>query len=115
MSKKCQVLWAEVAEKDLVNIIDYIARKRSETALKILHGLKDKVAKLHFSSEQGRIVPELYDQGITKYRELVVPPWRVIFKRQESTVYIMAVIDSRRNIEDILLKRLVGGHINSTL
>ena len=54
-----------------------------------------------------RIVPELKDQGIMQYRELIVPPWRIMFRIAEMKVYVLSVLDSRRNIEDILLKRLV--------
>ena len=55
--------------------------------------------------EQGRIVPELADQNIMKYRELIISPRRLMYKVEEDLIYIMAVIDGRRNIEDILLKR----------
>ena len=56
--------------------------------------------------ERGRIVPELREQGITVYRELVEPPWRILYRIESDRVWVLAVIDGRRNVEDILLKRL---------
>ena len=56
--------------------------------------------------ERCRMVPELRDQGIMQYRELIVLPWRIMFKITDMKVYVLSVIDSRRNIEDILFKRL---------
>ena len=56
---------------------------------------------------QGRVVPELLSQGISLYREIVITPWRVIYKIERDRVYIVSVIDSRRNVEDVLLARLL--------
>jgi len=58
--------------------------------------------------ERCRIVPELKEQGIMQYRELIVKPWRIIFLIAEIKVYVLSVLDSRRNIEAILLERIVN-------
>jgi toxin ParE1/3/4 len=57
--------------------------------------------------EGGRLVPELRVQGISIYRELIVAPWRVIYRIVEHKIYILVVLDAQRNIEDTLLKRLI--------
>ncbi|HPJ41757.1 MAG TPA: type II toxin-antitoxin system RelE/ParE family toxin [Spirochaetota bacterium] len=44
---------------------------------------------------------------MSNYRELIVVPWRIIYRIEEQKVYILAVIDSRRNFEDIILKRIM--------
>lgn len=56
---------------------------------------------------QGRIVPELRYYGVLTYRELIRPPWRIIYKTEENKVWVLAVIDGRRNVEDILLDRFI--------
>ncbi|MDO8957925.1 MAG: type II toxin-antitoxin system RelE/ParE family toxin, partial [Deltaproteobacteria bacterium] len=61
--------------------------------------------------ERGRIIPELREQGIAQYRELIIPPWRMIYRISEKTVHVLSVLDSRQNIEDILLKRLISSKI----
>jgi plasmid stabilization system protein ParE len=70
--------------------------------------IKKKASSLYLFPDRGRIVPELKDQGITQYRKLIVPPWRIIYIISENKVYVFSVLDSRQNIEDILLKRLTG-------
>jgi len=52
-------------------------------------------------------VPELAAVGVHTYRELVVSPWRLVYRISAKTVYVLAVLDGRRNIEDVLLDRLV--------
>ncbi len=105
MQKTYEVLWSETAENDLLKIIEYIAQDNPGNALKILDKIKEKVADLSFFPEKCRIVPELYNQGITLYREVVIPPWRVQYRIADSQVFVLSVLDSRQNIEDVLLRR----------
>src|SRR4030042_173207 len=107
MNQIYEIIWARIAENELKEIIDYIAIDSPANALKIFKKIKNKASSLYTMPERCRIVPELKDQGVMQYRELIVPPWRIMFRISEKKVYVLSVIDSRQNIEDILLKRLV--------
>jgi addiction module RelE/StbE family toxin len=111
MSKKYQVVWSNIAENDLKNIIEYIADDSPSNAFKIFKNMKQKASMFFTFPERGRIVPELCDQGISQYREMIIPPWRILYRISEKRVYVLSVLDSRRNIEDILLKRLTNSNI----
>lgn len=111
MNKKYEVIWASVVENDLARIIEYIANDSPANALKVLNKLKEKAANLHHSPKHGRIIPELLEHGIYQYRELIVAPWRLMYRAQEDKVYVLAVLDSRQNIEDILLKRVLDAKL----
>ena len=100
-----------MTENDLKGIIEYIADESPSNALKIFNRIKQKVSLLYTLPERGRIVPELCDQGIFEYRELIIPPWRILYRILENRVYVLSVLDSRRNIEDSLLRRLTGENI----
>lgn len=108
MNQIYEIIWARVAENDLKEIIEYIAFDSPVNALRILKKINNKASSLYTMPERCRIVPELKDQGVMQYRELIVPPWRIMFRISEIKVYILSVLDSRRNIEDILLKRFVA-------
>ncbi len=75
--------------------------------MEVLKRIRVGTARLDFSPRRGRIVPELLKQGVSRYRELVIKPWRVIYRVEESRVFVVAVIDGRRNVEDVLLERLL--------
>lgn len=107
MKPKYKVIWANVAEADLKDIIEYISIDSPQNALKILKKIKQKASELYALPERGRIVPELQDQGILQYREIVIPSWRLIYRITERKVFVLSLIDSRRNVEDILFKRFV--------
>jgi toxin ParE1/3/4 len=106
MSKTYKINWANVAENDLIEIIEYISIDRPADALKILQKIKKMASNLYRLPERGRVVPELQDQAILIYREIVIPPWRIIYRISDNDVYVLTVLDARRNVEDILLKRL---------
>ena len=107
MAKGYKVYWAESAEEDLKAIIETIYGDTPSAAKDILSKIKTKASALCSFPQIGQIVPELKEHGILHYRELIIPPWRVIYRISESQIYSLTVIDSRRNVEDILLDRLV--------
>ena len=108
MSSQYKVSWASVAELDLSNIILYIAEESPANALKVLAKIKEKASSLKQFPERGRIVPELQDQGINIYREIIVSPWRIAYRISGKEVYVLTVFDSRQNAEDVLLKKLTA-------
>ena len=107
MNQTYEIIWAVVAENDLKEIIEYITTDSPANALKILKRIKQKASSLYSLPERGRIVPELQDQGILLYRELIIHPWRIIYRISEIKVYVLSVLDARQNVEDMLLKRLI--------
>ncbi|MFO7599637.1 MAG: type II toxin-antitoxin system RelE/ParE family toxin [Candidatus Desulfacyla sp.] len=108
MTRHYEIVWARRAEDDLREIVDYIAADSPANALTILRKIKEEASSLCTMPERCRIVPELKDHGILHYRELIVSPWRIMFRIEGMKVYVLSVLDGRRNIEDILLSRLIS-------
>lgn len=105
MSNKT-VYWTNTAHADIENIVTHVAVDSMDNALNILDKLQKKAESLNKQSERGRVVPELQSVGITHYRELIVKPWRIIYRTESNKILIMAVLDSRRDLDDLLLQRL---------
>jgi len=105
------VFWTETAHNDLENIIDYISNDSIDNALDILFRIKEKAETLFSYPGRGRIVPELKYHNIENYRELIFNFWRIIYKIDMDRVYVLSIVDGRRNIEDILLERLLKGNL----
>jgi plasmid stabilization system protein ParE len=108
MRKSYNVLWSETAQNDLLYIIEYVARENPLQANKIFGDIRKVAENLRTFPDRGRIVPELKDQGITLYRELIIGPWRMMYRVSEDRVYVLSVLDSRQNVEDILLMRFIA-------
>ncbi len=107
MASKYKVSWTETAENDLRAVVEYYADESPSRALNMLSKIKQKCSDLKLLPERGRVVPELKEFNILQYHELVIDNWRVIYKISENQVYVLSVIDSRRNVEDILLDRFL--------
>lgn len=105
-AKPYQVLWTHTAQQDLTEIINYIAQDSVDEALAIMGKLETKAALLIVLPNRGRVVPELLHTGISQYRELVSAPWRIVYRVVDRQVLIMAVLDSRRDLQTVLLNRL---------
>lgn len=106
-SRKYKVHWTDTASRDLDNLLDYIFQNNPVNAASIYHKLKNSAKTLEKQPLRGRIVPELKEHGINIYREIIVHPWRIIYRICNDTVYVISVIDSRRNVEDLLLERFI--------
>ncbi len=102
-----RVLWTHAAHHDLELLIRYIAQDSSVNAKKVLAHLQSRAESLRNVPERGRLVPELLKHGLGLWRELIVRPHRIIYRVERQTVYVLAVLDSRRDLEDLLLERLV--------
>jgi len=107
MKQEFKVIWAGSAVQDLESIIEYIGKDSPGNARKILLKIKNSVSDLFHSPHRGRYVPELQNQGILLYREIIINPWRVIYRVSQDTVMVLSIFDSRQNFEDILLKKLL--------
>jgi len=106
-SRSYAVEFAVVAQRDLQVIIELMATEDPVVAGQVLDRIESRCADLKKMPQRGRVVPELAAFEIYTYRELVVAPWRVVYRISGNGVYVLAVLDGRRNVEDILLARLV--------
>ena len=107
MSKKYTVFWTKTSQEDLNSIIDYIFDDNIDQALNIFKKIKKNGDDLNKFPYRGRVVPELKLHNIENYREIITNPWRIIYRVEDDKVYILSVFDGRRNIEDILLERVL--------
>ena len=104
---KYAVYITKTAEDDLNEIIMYIARNNPQAAMKIMERLKAKINTLDHFPNRGGYVPELLARNIKDYRQITETPWKIIYKVDGEIVNILAIIDSRRNLQDLLVRKLL--------
>lgn len=102
-----RVQWSETAVRDLEELVSYVAADSAATAERILKKLESRAQSLKSSPARGRVVPELAHFGIRSWRELIVRPYRIIYRIDAGTVHVFAVLDGRRELEELLLERLI--------
>jgi len=67
-----------------------------EVGLKIVTPIIEHIQTLKENPEIGRVVPEF---GETKIRELIHPPFRVVYLREQHSIHIVRVWRSERLLE----------------
>jgi plasmid stabilization system protein ParE len=92
---------------DLSDIVEFIRRERPAAARALLSEIDAAVSHLSRHPRAGAIVPELQDQGIADYRQLSVPPYRVIYAVRAKSIDIVALLDARRDLETVLWQRML--------
>jgi plasmid stabilization system protein ParE len=93
--------------RDLEELVSYIAAESTTTAERVLRKLESRAEGLKSTPARGRVVPELAHFGIRGWRELIVRPYRIVYRIDESAVHVLAVLDGRRELQDLLLERLI--------
>jgi toxin ParE1/3/4 len=107
MSDKFQVKFTEWAELDLEYIIAYIAENDDiQKAIKIFSKIKEKVFSLSKFPKRGRVVPELNRINIKDYIEIIYKSYRIIYFIENKTVFIVGILDGRRDLESTLYQRI---------
>ena len=103
------VFLTQDAMDDLEAIHDYIFCHDSPgRADDVIDKIEKTFEKLTLFPERGAYPPELLEVGIREYREVFFKPYRIIYQIQHDKVYIMMIADGRRNLQTLLLRRLLG-------
>jgi plasmid stabilization system protein ParE len=105
--KRWTVVYSDGAKVDILGIVDYIARDSVINADKVLARLEKRIRTLDLLPERGRVVPELQWHGMTSVREIFEKPWRILYQIKGGEVLVVAVYDSRRHLNDVLMERFL--------
>lgn len=101
------VLTPEVIE-DILAIYNYILeRDGEEQAENILKRLEKRAYGLATLALRGKFPDELVPFDNRKIREVQEAPWRIFYRAEKDEVFVLAVLDGRRGIKEILENRLL--------
>lgn len=81
-----EVRWTERAVEDLAAIKAFIGQESPAYAMAVVGRLYQAVGQLAQFPDSGRIVPE---QTRSEIRELVRPPYRIVYRRRPDLVEIL--------------------------
>lgn len=84
-----EVIWTEPAWDDLEAIAQYIARDSEYYAGTFVQDVKDAAESLSNMPERGQLAPEFGEPAI---RELLVHPYRIVYRLTPNKVTILAII-----------------------
>ena len=97
-----KIYWTESAVGDLKGIKEYIARDSEYYAINLSDRVISAVEQLQLFPEMGRKVPEADENNI---REIIIRPYRIIYQLQESSINIITIVHSARDLSNPKLKK----------
>ena len=109
---KHKIIWSKDAGDELVDIISYIKYNTGNiTAKKINDKIMNEVERISENPEGRRIAPLLREFGINHIHQFNISPWIIYYKLENNKMEIVSIIDGRRNLEEILYKKIMDGKI----
>ena len=90
-----KVAWTEHAYEQLDEAMAFIARDRPDTAMEWLDRILETGESLCELPERGRVVPEVSRNEV---RELIISPYRLVYRVDENSVTITMVLHERRDL-----------------
>ena len=98
-----RLIWTEPALNDLEAIAEYIALDKPEAARRFVRRVFQVVERLALFPKSGSIPSEIPH---LPYRQVVVPPCRVLYRMDHQNILIIFVMRSEARLrEDDLTKR----------
>jgi len=92
------IIWSPQSLRDLEGIRAYVAQDSAHYARLVVQRILAGVERLETFPESGRVVPELDRPEI---REVIVRPYRVVYRYRGEAVEIATVFRSSRQIPEI--------------
>ena len=102
------VYFTKGTKQDLFEIYTYVKGKGYPlNAGNLLFELKKTCQSLAEMPERGHIPQELERVGVFDYREIHIKVYRIIYQIIGSNVYIHCILDGRRDLQEILERRIL--------
>jgi toxin ParE1/3/4 len=102
-----KVLLTDDAARDLDELYDYIAlHDAPRKADYVLEQIEKAFSKLSGFPERGAHPKELLAIGVREYREIFFKPYRIIYRVMDKNVYVLLMVDGRRDMQALLQRRL---------
>jgi toxin ParE1/3/4 len=96
------------AVRDIEDLYQYIANHDTPgKAQHILTKIEKTFKSLSETPERGAYTKELLALGIREYREVFFKPYKLIYRIIGRRVYIMLIVDGRRDMQSLLQRRLL--------
>ncbi|MDO8848490.1 MAG: type II toxin-antitoxin system RelE/ParE family toxin [Coriobacteriia bacterium] len=92
-----RVAWTEHAYAQLDEAMAFIARDKPQVAAEWLDRILDSATDLADFPDLGRVVPEAARKDI---RELIISPYRLIYRRDPDSVTVTMVLHERRVLDE---------------
>ena len=80
---------------------------RPQQAEALLDAVLDRIETLEAYPLRGAVPKELEAIGLAEFRQVLVSPYRLIYRVEEDVVFVLVIADGRRDMQALLQQRLL--------
>jgi plasmid stabilization system protein ParE len=109
-----RIEWTPDGVDSLNEILEYYKDRAGENVTNTIYErIMNEIDFLETEEIRTKQTQELKDIGIFDVYELTVKPWKVYYKtsKNNKTAYILFVLDGRRNLEEILISKVIDNKV----
>jgi plasmid stabilization system protein ParE len=106
VKQRREVRHSTASHEDYAALIEYLVDTRGlGVASAVDAKLERAISSLSAMASRGRIVPELRSERGPEFREIISGTYRIIYRIVEDEVWIVAIVDGHRDVDELLLGR----------
>ena len=109
-----KIEWTPDGIVSLNEILDYYCDRAGENVAKNIYTkILKEIELLEIEEIKTKQTQELKDIGIYGIYELTINPWKVYYKISDDNkrIFILFVLDGRRNLEEILISKVIDNKV----
>ena len=91
-----RVIWAPLAREQVADAFSFISAERPGAAVHWFEEIVDRTGSLSTFPDIGRMMPEA---GRPEVREVLVEPYRLIYRRDPDVIVIIGVFHFRQEVD----------------
>jgi plasmid stabilization system protein ParE len=96
------------AKSDLKEIKSHLTRQFSAASWQQTYdSLKQALRRIETQPYAGSMPEEIERLNLSQYRQVVCGMNRIIYEVRDKTIYVHIIADTRKNLQSLLLKRLI--------
>jgi toxin ParE1/3/4 len=109
---KYKLVWSKDAGEEFFEIVSwYKYNVGINAARKIYVKINSQIKRLKEIPGIGKSAQVLKDIGVNDYRQIAIEHWLIYYKIENQNINIVSIIDGRRNLEEVLYKKIIDGKI----
>ncbi len=94
---RAKIYWSQRARRDLLEIGDFIARDKPETAAAWVNRIVNAVERAAVFPSSGRVIPE---SDRTDIREVILDHNRIVYLLGNARITVLTLFESHRRLVD---------------
>lgn len=104
--RRREIRHSSASHEDYALLLNHVTETRGPSAALDLDALLERaIGSLAHLADRGRVLWAVKGQPGPPFREIIAKPYRIVYRVVENEVWIVAIVDTRRQATEMLVER----------